>query len=329
MLAGFPEVTVTTRAFKALTEEEGKTAEDAESFKIATRVVIDAHALMRIAKHAEDNRRQAQGKLTGMQFGSVIEVSMAVPEVPPPMEYNISPEEQAQKREEAEVKDRETLTELTACGLDGFVVGSYTTCTHSNLNDFHVRKLAEAMRDEPLRKGGRREKDKEARPALLLLYDPQRTAMGKLFLRALVPTEEYAAYSRTSGGTNEFVKSGISAAGIVRDVPIEIHVSPLAELVMRRVAGAERGVANFLVKRGDLAPYTERGVSQVAELQRDIRRSAEFGSRTREHGHDSLKTELQFVRLRDQVKHMTAVETGAAINIDFVRAAHGHFVAKQ
>jgi hypothetical protein len=322
MLTNFPTVKVSSAPLAALDidHERTKGAVAATHFPIATSVVIESQALLRIVKHANDfGSRTAAGKLTGMQFGTAIEVTLAVPEYQPPYDPNLTLDELAVRRREVELEERSNLERLGKAGFDGFVVGRYVSCAHSALSEFNVKMLAEAMSDVPSRRGAQnKEPAKEARPGLLLVYEPQKTSMGRLHIKAYVPTPEYAAYAATAGGTAEFVKSGMSASGVVREVPLTVHVSPLAELLFGQLAAAPRAVRNTVVADGSLGTFAERGIAQVAEFQREVRQASDY-VRARERGGEQLKAELLFERIRTQAQYLANVEIECVANVDFVR----------
>ena len=331
MLTGFPKVTVSSQQQAEINiEDETKNgAVIVTQFPIAKKVILEPQAVFRIIKHANDfGNRLAAGKLTGMQFGENIEISCAVPEFQPSYDASLGAEEAQQRRLDAEAGDLQHIAHLSKEGFDGFIVGRYISSSHSALNEFNVKQLAEAMMDVPTKKSSKKAA-KEARPALLLVFDYPKTCMGKLHLRAFVPTPEYAEYSKITGATVEdFVRSDVKNAGVVAEVPVEIQVSPLAELLFtQHLAARPRNVQNKIVAEGDLGMYKERGVAQISDFQREIRMTSEAIQRNRINlnaGDNAMKTELLFERIRDQASYLANLEIGCVTNVDFVRTMKEH-----
>lgn len=326
MLSNFPDFSVSAKALNEINlEEETKYGAVITShFPIAKKVIIEPQAVFRIIKHANDyGTRLAAGKLTGMQFGDTIEISAAIPEFQPGFDPSATPEELQLRRSEAEEGDGKNIGLLNQAGFDGFIVGRYISSPHSALNEFNVKQLAEAMSDVP-RKKSSTQSAKEARPALLLVFDSPKTSMGRLHLRAFVPTPEYAEYSKSEGSIEDFVSNDVKGAGVVREVALEIQCSPLAELLLtEHLATKSRSVQNTIVAEGDLGTYKERGVAQISELQREVRNTAEQIARGRFNlvsgGDAALKAELLFERIRDQAGYLADLEVGCVSNVDFVR----------
>lgn len=317
MLRHFPETTASAQTREPIKVDEEGRSEGAimtTSMPPPTKVVIEAQALLRIVKHAQDaHGRQAQGRLTGMQFGSVLEVSCAVPAIQTPLAATTMTEEE---RDERDAKDEAQLIDLMArAGLDTFVVGRYVCCSQNvHLTSRHLSFLQEAI--------------VAGSPPVLLHYDPVRSSMGKLYLRALTPTAAFFNYLRDGVKTADaLVKNGVDSAGLFDDVPVEFATSTAGSIILADVATTLKPVANELVASGELGRFTERSMQQLTDsldrLRNEVNMRQNPGPNDKAaDGTHPLRVEglLLAHQLKEQAIQIEALGAGVALSLDFARA---------
>ena len=217
-----------------------------------SRVVLDVSTALAIAKHARSGTTAhgVRGNICGLQLGSVVEVSMALPELVSftdmrrLQEARLVDEHEKQRlereKEEVRVKlghEEAYKAAMTRERFDTYVVGHYIgagLCSHS------LRDMEGALRslfDKAL----------SVSPAVLLIYDPVRTGvLGKLAISAYTFTSEFLTLAkgksekRDLGGVwnmflggerlvKDFATFGVTQSGMLREVPVEIRASALVK----------------------------------------------------------------------------------------------------
>jgi hypothetical protein len=319
MFAGYPDVGATVKPGSTIVEADS-TREDGPVMSLAfpniERVTVDLHAALRIVKHARDGgSRVVSGTLTGMQIGTVGEVTNAVPYV--------QSQDAAEDEGRRDRADHQALIDkLGACGLDRFPLGRYTCCTHSA----HVSGNNLKHHESCVKRG---------EPALVLAYDPLRTAMGKLYLKAYVLSDDYLQLIRDemdfAKGPNSDSAAALedmrrakklSGEGLLREVPVEISANTLQQQLLATLATRPRSVQNTIIANHDLGRYTERALTSTVDVLERLRIDVNYRqTRHREEGVAPLRAETHMLaqQLKDQSRHLNAIAGGSALNLDFAR----------
>lgn len=315
MFRNFPEVSVTKGPFHQL--DEGYEATQADGFVLRTQfptavsVSIDAHCLLRMTKHARDaHSRSAFGRLLGMQRSDrTLEITGAVPAVQTSIYGTQMTEEERDKKDTED--DQNHLNLMSKAGYDSFVVGRYAVCNfglHLSLRQLQLMNAA-------LKNGD---------PTVLLAYDPLRTSMGKLWLKAYVPGPKFFdAFPDDDENKKpqEFSSEELATAGILREVPVEVRTSTLQDLYLRdTVVTKPRSVCNQLSAKGELGKYAERVLQGMSDGMDRLRTDVNTRSWALQNGETVVfkpETQLMMQQLREQSTHLSAVCGGSMLALDF------------
>lgn len=324
MFSGYPQTTV-TRAAGVPLADDAETSEHGPvmtlEFPAIEKVIIEAHAVLRIVKHARDGgTRIVGGTVTGMQFGTTAEVTSAVPYV----QSNDAKDEEEARRDRA---DHDTLIErYGAAGFDRFPLGRYTCCTHSaQIASRHLNHLEMCVR--------------KGEPSLLVAYDPLRSEMGKLYLKAYTLSDQYLSIVREEMDLAKRPDGEVAleerrkarkmdGSGVLKEVPVEIHANALQQVLLAQLAQKPRGVQNTIIANHDLGRYTERALTVTVDVLEKLR--ADVSYRQGKHRDDGIApqradTHVVAQQLLEQSKHLDAIASGSALNLDFAR----HVAEKQ
>jgi hypothetical protein len=327
MYAGFPEVAIAGKQ-KVLNVKHEQTAVEGAvmtmQFAPVKKVVLDSHALLSIIKHAKNFApRNVFGKTLGMQFGDTLEISSCLPTIQTP---TFGTQMTDEERDEKDAKDEaDMMQQLLASGYDAFVVGRYAGCAHSTfLSPRQLTAMSHAIA--------------RGEPAVLIAYDPLRTNMGKLFLRALTPSDAFLQLYKNKmlGGTHPAPQ--LAQSGLVVEVPVEVRNSALQEMLLHQFASKPRVVKNVMTGNGEMGRYSERAMQLMTEgldkLRSDVNARAWAAAQQAQRGPvageeedktagtvTALKPESHLLvqQLMEQAQHVSAVADGLALNLDFAR----------
>jgi hypothetical protein len=315
MFAGYSDVKATTTVGTPIREEDME-REDGPvmtlQFPGIELVRVDIHAALRIVKHARDSgSRMVMGSLVGMQIGTVAEVTNAVPFVQSP---DADDEGKKDRADHMELKRR-----LSQCGLDSFAVGRYTCSAHSmHLSSRNLTHLENLVRN--------------GEPSVIVAYDPLRSAMGKLYLKAFVLSDEYLAIVREdmtlanhpdSEAMEERRRPKKIEGGLVKEIPVEIYASSLQQQLLGSLAEKPRNVQNSVIAHHDLGRYTERALATANDVLEKLRSDVTF-RQVRHRGDEGVAalrsdTHMLAQQLKDQALHINAIAAGSVLNLDFAR----------
>lgn len=303
MLRGSPQFTNAESAVKVDLKHEN-TAENgfvmASQFQPIESVKLDSTALLRIVKHARDFApNRVNGDLLGTQLGSTVEVTSVLPTVSTGSLLSGLTDAERDKKEEEDKKDRaNALRLMRESGFGGLVVGTYNAASQSSFFSAHNVKTLQAQVTAGY-------------PCLLLVYDPVRSQLGKLYLRAFtlsppfVPTREQRSDSERIGSP-------------LREVPISMSASVLSKsLLYQHVAPKCRGAKNVVVEQGSLERYNERLLQAEIEAMEKIRSDLYQLSNANEKGSLKMETRILCLQLREQATHVAAVAQGSSLNLNF------------
>ena len=261
---------------------------------IAEELRIDAAALLRLIKHSRDSApRPVFGKLLGMQLRGVIEVTTVYPSVVTSMWGTQLSEEQ---RDEQDAQaDKETLEHMKHAGLDTFPVGIYVGCPHST---FYVARNLRSMMEGAA----------SGNPCVMLVYDPFKTMMGHLSLRAFVPTARFAEYNKTNPAYDAPLNL---EAGLLQQIPVTIVASTLNQMVLYDVASRPRAVSNAFEQEGG-EQYLERSAQLVTEnldkLKNDMKNRV-----------PTVEKALHIRALIEQTSHIASISRSTVLKTDLAQ----------
>lgn len=197
-------------------------------------VEIDLQVALRIAKHAAEMQKTVDfGDVCGVQLGSTLEITNAVPKIIPHIP-KVSRDEYAKVAKEAETqieRAHKAYNQLMSANyMDTNTVGFYTISDAFRLFQEKNIHALEAHVDANS-------------PAVMLCYDKTRTNRGRLHLRAFVLTAAYITFHRQR--VNEANKAfsdvhlrrkmrvcGVYDQGILREIPVTIRCSIEQQLLM-------------------------------------------------------------------------------------------------
>lgn len=315
MFRNFPELSVSKGPFHQL--DDGVESTEADGFVLRTQfptavsVALDAHALLRITKHARDAApRPAFGRLLGMQRNDrTLEITSAVPAVQTQL-YGTQMSEEERDKKDAD-GDRSHLNLMSKAGYDSFVVGRYAACGFG----LHLTLRQLGLMNISLRNGD---------PSVLLTYDSLRSSMGKLWLKAYVPGPKFFdAFPDDDENKKpqEFSAEELATAGILREVPVEVRVSTLQAMFLRdSVVQKPRAVCNQLAAKGELGMYAERVLGGMSDGMDRLRTDVNSRSWALQNGETVVfkpETQLMMQQLREQSTHLSAVCSGSLLALDF------------
>ena len=325
MFSGFPDVGVVRSPLPNIADPKVDPLAEAEAkrpdgsvmrltFPSVTEVVIDAHAVLRIVKHARDHgTRIVNGSLTGLQFGTVGEITNAIP-------YVASADAEDEGKRDRE--DHQALIQrYGSAGMDRFPVGRYICSAHgAHLSSRQVSHLESCVRS--------------GEPSLLLAYDPIRSAMGKLYLKAYVLSDTYLNMireeldalkrpdSETAAEERRNRVRHLDGEGLLKEVPVRINANVLQLQLLASLASKPRPVRNDIIANHDLGRYMERNMHNAVEVLERLRTDVNHRvARHREDGALPLRPETHILaqQLKEQAAHLHALAAGSALNLDFAR----------
>ena len=200
-----------------------------------TAVRLELTSVLRLVKHSRFANHMVPkfGKIVGVQIGSTVEVTNALPNYPPPQRDRRTFEhddEIAEREKEEKLKEQELEQMLDCEKFDTYVVGNYVIanlCSNAWFGQKTIDNLFSQVQ-------GRH-------PAVLLVYDPCRTELGKLHIRCFTLTDQYIAFARAKKVTDDFDESkmivthGVVASGVLRELPVELAANGLHKLLLPEV----------------------------------------------------------------------------------------------
>jgi hypothetical protein len=211
------------------TQEKGS-----EASAIAS-VRLEMTVLLRLVKHSRFANHMVPkfGRVVGVQVGSKIEVTNAIPNHPLPQRDRNrgESEEDALEREKEELMREQELERMFDDEkFDTYVVGHYVIanlCSNAWFGQKTIENLFALVQ--------------ERHPAVLIVYDPCRTELGKLHVRCFTLTDQYIAFSRAKKIADDFDESkmiaahGVAASGVLRELPVELVASGLHKLLLPEI----------------------------------------------------------------------------------------------
>lgn len=300
-------------------------------FDVIDRVVIEGQAVLRIIKHVstyEPTRAiPVQGFLLGLQLGSTVEITNILPHNQTQLfshERNDAALERERDAKDAK-REQEALDHMGKAGLDTCVVGRYSKTAYGSYHR-NLKSLEEMYHS--------------GEPPLIIAYDPLRSAMGMLWLKAYVPSRAFIDYlkaSRDKGGKSagpakDADDAEAEAAGkyeFLKEIPVEIANNTAAQMVLAKVATQPRPVPNAYTQGGELHAWQYRILDETFE-----KLSETMDNRNGIQRYDNrvlatcLAEETQMNRAQlamtmDQVsqraQQLGNIASGIALNLEFVR----------
>eukprot|EP00744_Colponema_vietnamica_P005142 GILI01007562.1.p1 GENE.GILI01007562.1~~GILI01007562.1.p1 ORF type:complete len:350 (-),score=98.03 GILI01007562.1:115-1164(-) len=303
-------------------------------------VEVDLQVALRIAKHAGEMQKTVDfGDVFGVQLGSTIEISQALPRLTPNVR-RVSADEHAKAIKEAEaIVERASRTYKSIMSnnfLDANRVGFYTISDPFRLYQEKNIKSLEALVDANS-------------PAVMLVHDKSRTKRGRLHLRAFVLTNAYITFHRqrhneASKQINEVQLRrkmrvcGVYEQGVLREVPVSIRCSLEQQLLLAdSVATPElprmadnidqriqygtallqnysRGIHNFN-KSLNSHTYGVNRKLRERDYQRDSGNTVVMDIEEKDVNNVDINTLLGLASLTEQAEHIQAVCDSVLMNL--------------
>ncbi|CCW71663.1 unnamed protein product [Phytomonas sp. Hart1] len=333
MFSGFPTITLASPPAAIDLEYEAKDANgcvNAVGFPPVEGIRLCYPALchlLHLSKSASKNRA-VFGRLCGLQLGSEVtltDVRANPPKKPSPQDYE-TPEER-HRRQEQERKDAEGV--FNALNkmfeeemLDAYQVGCFviSNATYNPYSPILLNQLVQLH--------------KSSQPAVMLSYDPFRTALfGRPYLRGFALTEAYFQYEQmmeVKGVLKARVvrETRLTTHGVVREIPVQIEVDPYHVLGMAELR-VEAAPNSFLaIQSPVIEDYVEALVnsmsSNASALATGLDREQRLqGKEPGGGGHGALaqspETLLALQHLREQAEHIEGICNSILMNASLLR----------
>ena len=327
MFHGFPPVKTVAAPGPQLNEEDEMEADEgcvlAYDLPKIEKVQIDASILLRLSKHGREQPR-AFGQLLGMQIGDTVEISNVLPSVQTSLHGNNLSEEDRDKIDRD--AEKETLSQFEKNGFDVYTVGRYASCPHDlYLSNRSVHNMMSGL--------------ETGNPCMFLALDPLRTNMGKLFLKAYAPTDNFLAMARAKlNATSEtqmsdamnIITHNIDMSGVIREIPVEITTSTLNKMFLSKLAAQPRNVTDqVLGSTHGLEKYTENAVMYMGDGMDRLRNDMQVRQYQQQQENQNptgagtiplrVETRTLMTQLGQQTKYLSGVAATMAINADFAQ----------
>ncbi|KEG06390.1 hypothetical protein DQ04_14181010 [Trypanosoma grayi] len=267
------------------------------------------------------------GRLCGVQLNDTIEITNVLPAplAPRPPEDETSDQREkrlaAQQREEKRMYDKLGKM-LHKEELDSYHVGQFTVCSACTNAPYSVRTAQQLAQ---LALGGH--------PSVLLVYDPFRSGlMGKLYLRAFVPTHEYLDFytkinsKRNTLRENRLVRDcRVGKSGVLREVKVEVDVDEHQLLCLEGFNVAPLPSTCTALQSDTMSDYIAALLESVRHNTDELTRvlSSENYHSQKEENYGPLAqridTLLKLMQLRDQTQHLESLCDGVLLNTSLLR----------
>lgn len=333
MFSGFPPVYLAGNAAPIDLEHERTSAEgcvNATALPSARSVRLSFPALchlLSIAK-AATSRRSIFGRICGLQLGSVVDIT-DVRENPLKDQHRDpreTPEERARRLEREKAETERAFSELndmyTEEELDTYQVGHFVVC-NSTYNPYSNTMMNQLM-----------ELYDASQPMVLLTFDPFRTSLlGRPYIRAFVPTDEYVKYHDLMKTKKKEVKPSrmvrecnVARGGVLREVTLELDVDAYHRLGLLAI-DIPRRVDNFQAIQADaMSDYVEALVNSVRANTESLTSSLDAESKANAKEANGnvplaqrIDTLLALQHLREQTLHLEAICDSLLLNSSVLR----------
>ncbi|ORC86571.1 uncharacterized protein TM35_000271610 [Trypanosoma theileri] len=267
------------------------------------------------------------GSLCGVQLNDRIEITNVLPAAPTTRPAEDEAPEQREKRLLAQQQEEKRMYEklgkmLHKEELDSYQVGQFTVCSACTNAPYSVRtaqQLAQLALD--------------GHPSVLLVYDPFRTSlMGKLYLRAFVPTPEYLDfYNKISNKRNVLRENRlirdchVGKNGVLREVKVEVDVDEYQLLCLDGINVSPLPSTCTLLQSETMSDYIAALLESVRhntdELSRVLSTENYFSQKEENYGPlaQRIDTLLKLMQLREQTQHLESLCDGILLNASLLR----------
>ncbi|ESS69464.1 hypothetical protein TcG_03015 [Trypanosoma cruzi] len=332
MFHGFPDVqiaprdTVISEEFH-LHDKEGRMGTLLQP--MAQRMRISFSALTCLGSYAQNATCHYAlfGRLCGVQLNETIEVTNVLPPVINPRPPEDETPEQREKRLLAQQREERQMYERMGKmffkeELDSYHVGYFAICSAYTNAPYSVRtvqQLAQLALD--------------GNPSVLVVYDPFRTSlMGKLYLRAFVPTREYVEFytrlidKRNILRENRLMREcNVGKGGVLREVKVEVDVDEYQLLCLSGFNVAPLSSTCRTLHSEVMTDYMAALIESVRhnadELSRGLHSESYFSQKEESYGPlgQRIDTLLKLMQLREQTQHLESLCDGVLINTSLLR----------
>ncbi|ESL06348.1 hypothetical protein TRSC58_05980 [Trypanosoma rangeli SC58] len=332
MFHGFPDVKIAPRdttlseQFSQLDKED---CVEALLRPLVQKVHISFAALTYLGSLAQNatSHYALFGRVCGVQVNEAIEITNVLPPVitsrPPEDETPEQREERLREQQREERKMYERMGKmLLKEELDSYQVGYFAVCSACTNAPYSVRtaqQLAQLAVD--------------GHPSVLIVYDPFRTSlMGKLYLRAFVPTREYVEfYTKINNKRNTLRENRlmrdchVGKSGVLREVRVEVDVDEYHLLCLDGFNITPLPSTCTTLHSQTMAEYTAALIESVRhntdELSRVLHSESYFSQKEESYGPlaQRIDTLLKLMQLREQTQHLESICDGVLLNTTLLR----------
>jgi translation initiation factor 3 subunit H len=217
--------------------------------------LVDGLVLLKIVKHAKDMLPEyAYGQLLGLDFEDRTEITHCFPDI------SSSGEETADTQEQAENFRMEMLRCLRDVNVDHNTVGWYASTYMNSFVDENT--IAVQFRYQS-----------ELSSSVMLVYDPMRTSLGTLHIRALRLTplfmELYKAHRFTQ---DDLQRERFTEEQIFEEIPIVVHNPAIIQAMLYgwNLDGTLKLKGDFTRLDLSSSAYLEKCVQSLTEAVEDL-----------------------------------------------------------
>lgn len=267
------------------------------------------------------------GRLCGVQLNNTIHVTNVLPAVIMPRPPEDETAERREKRLLAQQKEEKQMSErlgkfLHKEELDSYHVGQFVVCSSCSSAPYSTRtaqQLAQLALD--------------GHSSVLIVYDPFRTSLlGKLCIRAFVPTREYLDFyakinnKRNTLRENRLVRDcHVCKSGVLREVKIEVDVDEYQLLFLDGVKVTPLPSTCSLLWSTSTSEYITALIESVGhnldELTRALSNESYYSQKEEGYGPlaQRIDTLLRLMHLREQTQHLESLCDGILLNASLLR----------
>lgn len=267
------------------------------------------------------------GRLCGVQLRDTIEITNVLPAAIMPRPPEDETAERREKRLLAQQREEKQMYEklgkiLHKEELDSYHVGQFVICSACSSAPYSVRtaqQLAQLTLD--------------GHPSVLVVYDPFRTSlMGKLYLRAFVPTREYLDFygkitsKHNTLRENRLVRDcNVGKGGVLREVKVEVDVDEYQLLFLDGIKLTPLPSTCSMLHSDSMADYTAALIESlghnVEELTRALSNENYYSQKEEAYGPlaQRIDTLLRLMHLREQTQHLESLSDGVLLNASLLR----------
>lgn len=329
MFHGFPQVQVVSDDAPTGESIFAKDSDSHVELPPAKKVRISFPALTHLGSFSQDATCHSAvgGRLCGVQQGDTILITSVLPSLGASGDAEDERDDTTESKQQQKMYEKVKEMLRKEC-LDSYSVG-YFIVSSACVNDPYSVVTADRLANLAI----------DGHPSVLLVYDPFRTGlMGKLYLRAFVPTDAFLDFSRKNKKTKKTdKKSGmqeearllracsVPKQGVLREVKVEVEVDAYQLFCLNGIDIAPLPSNSTVHHSDSMADYK---VALLESVQRNLsdlegKLSRETSRNQRDENNvppaRGVDTMLALVQLREQAQHLEALCDGTLLISSLLR----------